>query len=469
MRLRRGFVKAAAAAVTVVAAAFGILVAANVAMFRNAVADELTEVQRRELENVLNAGFPGRGKILSALPYNLERPRLDVRADSAVLVNCSNGNVLFEKNADEVIPPASMTKLFVMYVVLEEISAGRMSYSQVIPVPEESLACNMPPRSSLMFLGEGQIVTVEELLLGLSICSGNDAAYALAYTISGGMEPFIARMNTLAEELELEHTRFVESSGYSELNTTTAREMAAFSRIYISRHPEAIEKFHSVNSFTYPKPHNMAPGDRWGAQDFSGGLPRHITMGITQRNTNPLLGTLDGCDGLKTGYIDESGYNLSLTAARDGNRFISVTMRGPGKNTAEGNAGRVHDGTALMEWAFSSFADYDASGALLEYPVMCAGGRQRKILLVPAFSETVLTVPFITGATKNECAASVTVAVEIPDYVDGGILAGTVCGNVKFMLAGHLLWNVPLVADRSVRKSGFLMRLGTTAAVKILS
>ena len=113
-----------------------------------------------------------------------------------------NGNIVYEKNADEIIPPASMTKLFAMYVVEEQVRKGILSYDQIIPLPEESWACNMPPRSSLMFLGEGQIVTLEELLLGLCISSGNDAAYALAYTVCGNMEDFVALMNEEAKKIE---------------------------------------------------------------------------------------------------------------------------------------------------------------------------------------------------------------------------------------------------------------------------
>ena len=136
-----------------------------------------------------------------------------------------------------------------------------------------------------MFLGKGQNVTLEELLLGLSICSGNDAAYALAYITCGSMETFVERMNQVAENLGLQNTHFVESSGYSENNTTTAKEMAAFCRIYIKNHPESIKRFHSVLDFTYPKKHNLADGDVIQAQDFSKGIPEHITMPVTQKNT----------------------------------------------------------------------------------------------------------------------------------------------------------------------------------------
>ena len=216
-------------------------------------AEPLDLNQSYDLQNFLLNHYSEEYEILRPLSYTIPEPKLNVWAESAILIDTANGTVLYSKNADEVIPPASMTKLFSMYVVEEEVSAGNLSYDQIIPLPPESWACNMPPHSSLMFLGEGQRVTLEELLLGLSICSGNDAAYALAYTICGTMEAFVERMNQVAADLGLVHTHFVESSGYSELNTTTAREMAAFCRVYLEKHPDSLSRYHSVQKFPYPK------------------------------------------------------------------------------------------------------------------------------------------------------------------------------------------------------------------------
>lgn len=421
-------------------------------------APPLTQIQIQQLESILLQNYPQNYQILKNLPYNISQPNLDVWANSAILVDVSNGNVLYEKNADKIIPPASMTKLFAMYVVEEEISAGRLSYDQKITLPAETWACNMPPRSSLMFLGKGQKVTVEELLLGLSISSGNDAAYALAYATCGNMENFVERMNQVAENLGLENTHFVESSGYSEKNTTTAREMASFCRIYIKKHPQSIKKFHSVLDFTYPKEHNLADGDVIQAQNFSNGFPEHITMPITQKNTNPLLGKLEGVDGLKTGYIDESGYNLSLTAIRNGTRFLSVTMEGPGNSSIEGQKGRVHDGTELMEWAFSSFADFSLEMYNHPYFARVFGAKEKGINIIPAYTDKTLTVPYVYGNNMEENLQNVKVYLNIENLF-GGVNAGDICGNIKFYLNDYLLQEIPLLADRTVSKSNFVIRL----------
>ncbi len=419
----------------------------------------LTEEELFSLNDELAASYPSNFSLLKKLPYSIPQPSLDVYAGSAILIDVSNGNILYEKNADQVIPPASMTKLFAMYVVDEEVAAGNLSYDQIIPLPPESWACNMPPHSSLMFLGEGQRVTLEELLLGLSICSGNDAAYALAYTICGNMEDFVERMNLVASDLGLSHTHFVESSGYSEQNQTTAREMAVFAREYLKRHPDSLARFHAVPSFTYPKEHNLAAGDKLGNQDFSQGLPRHITMSITQKNTNPLLGRLEGCDGLKTGFIEESGYNLSLTAKRGNTRYLSITMRGPGASSAEGQSGRVHDGTELMNWAFYSFADYSMDQYVHPYLVKVLGSRQKAINVIPAFSDKTLTAPFISGNSMEENLANIKVSIQLPEYFSGVIVQSQVLGKITVSLDGYKLQEIPLIADRTVQKASWFVSL----------
>ena len=428
-------------------------------------ASALSAEEAFELTQFLLSEYPEKYQTLKKLPYNINQPNLDIWAKSAILVDVSNGSVLYQKNADEIIPPASMTKLFSMYVVEEEIASGRFSYDQEIPLPPESWACNMPPHSSLMFLGKGQRVTMEELLLGLSICSGNDAAYALAYTVSGTMDAFVERMNLVAADLGLTNTHFVESSGYSELNQTTAREMAEFATIYLRRHPDSLRRFHSVLSFTYPKAKNLAPGDKPAAQDFTQGLPAKITMPITQENTNPLLGKLDGCDGLKTGYIDESGYNLSLTAVRGETRFLSVTMGGPGNNAREGQAGRVHDGTELMEWAFANFADSSLELKVHPYLVRSFNASQKMLRLVPAFTEHTITVPYVTGSSIDENLDALRVEVHLPDYCWGQVEQGQPYGKITISINDYLLQEIPLVADRSLKKA----RILSTASDLILS
>lgn len=418
--------------------------------------DPLAAEERTALFEMLDEKYPAeRTMIVKPLPYSTVPAKLPINAASAILIDMSNGSVLFEKKADREIPPASMTKIAVMYVVMQDIAAGKIHYDDIVPLPPECWACNMMPHSSLMFLGEGQIVTVEELLTGLDVCSGNDAAYALALYTSGSMDAFIRRMNAISLSLDLRHTHFVEASGYDSRNITTAREMASLARSYLMAFPEVLDRFHSRQSFTYPDLHNLAIEDRGKktAQDFSKGLPAHITMGITQRNTNTLLGVLDGCDGLKTGYIDESGYNLALTARRGGTRFLSVTMGGPGRNVVEGNRLREEDGRTLLEWAFSNFADCTRSEAVHDYMIPVTSARDEWARLTPAFNFSALTVPHLLGEDAAEAAKQVKVAVEYPRFIDGGAERGKEYGQITYTLGGYVLQTIPLVSDRDIEKA----------------
>ncbi len=407
----------------------------------------LSDEQFIEFSSKMDSLFPDeRTKILKNLPYPVTKANLDVWAGSAILIDASNGCVLYEKNADQVIPPASIAKLFVMYIVFKDVADGKISLDDVVTLPEKSWAINMPRDASLMFLGQGQIVTLRELLKGLAVASGNDAALAVADYISGSTKAFVQRMNAECEELGLSHTHFVEPSGYDERNLTTARELAAFCCEYIKRFPQSVEEFHSAPSIKYPLEKNLPA---WQKE-------RGDSTAIYQKNTNPLLGVMEGCDGIKTGFIYESRYNLALTAKRNGVRFISVTMMGTGVGSKQGNAGRVHDGREMMEWAFSSFADFNPQEKLPEfYAVPSLGTKQTNgsfIKLFPAWNNS-LTVPHLNGQTALEDAENIQTIVSIPKYIFGEVKQGESYGQIQYKLGELVLETVPLVADRSYEKA----------------
>jgi D-alanyl-D-alanine carboxypeptidase (penicillin-binding protein 5/6) len=347
--------------------------------------------------------------------------------------------ILFEKNADEMIPPASMTKLAAIYTAFHAAENGEISLDDVVDLPPDSWAVNIPAGSSLMFLAEGQRVTVRELLLGMAVASGNDAAIALAHHVSGSVPAFIDRMNREMSQLGLEKTHFVEPSGLSEQNMTTAREFANFALVYIREYPEALTAFHSQTSIEYPLPRNLPEG--------SAETP------VFQQATNKLLGVLEGCDGLKTGFIRESGYNLSLTAERHGTRFISVTMGGPGSGSYEGNLLRSRDGSALMEWAFGNFKsvkpDFPAPFAL---PVF--GAAVSSVRAIPAIPSGG-TVPVRTE--ELECA------VELPWFLDAPVYAGEEIGQVSYRSGEQVLYTIPLVADRNAPEGTLPVRIADSA------
>ena len=418
-----------------------------------------TSEQQAYLTDYLNQTYPAkREHILRGLPYATVDAQLDIAAESAILIDTANGCVLYEKNADEAIPPASITKLFVMYIAFQEIEAGRISLDDVVPLPESSWAINLPADASLMFLGQGQIVTLRKLMQGLAIASGNDAAIAVATYISGSVKNFVARMNEEVEKLGFKYTHFEEPSGYSEKNITTARELAAFARVYINRYPQSIEEFHSLKEIEYPKKENLAP---WMKS-------RGDSMAVRQWNTNVLLRSLDGCDGLKTGFIYESGFNIALTAKRNGVRYLSVTMRGPGRNSREGNMYRQRDGTTLMEWAFSSFADYIPLEHIAPaYSIAVTGAQGKFVRLVPAWTN-IISVPHIIGERAEDAVKQVHVEITKPDFIYGGTLAGQNYGQIVYKLENVVLETVPLVADRTVERAGLWGRFWGLIASRFL-
>ena len=261
----------------------------------------------------------------------------EVKSKSAVLIDAETGTLLYFKNGNEEIPPASLAKLMAMHIAMKEIAAGRASPGDIVPITEESWARNMARRSSLMFLEPGQIVTLKEILLGLAVPSGNDAAVAAALHFAPGVREFGLMMTAEARDMGLSVTRFVEPSGLSEENMTTAAEFAFFCMRYIKLYPDNLREYHSVPEFSYPLAANVP------------GSSKNRLSTITQSNRNSLLGVLPGVDGLKTGYIEESGYNIALTAERENTRFISVTLG------ADSIRERETDGTVLMSWAFENF------------------------------------------------------------------------------------------------------------------
>lgn len=368
---------------------------------------------------------PGLSPFADSSADGSDAPRVNAR--SAILVDAATGSVLLEKNADEPIPPASMTKLVAMYATFRAMETGSITFDDVVALPPQSWAVNIPPGSSLMFLAEGQRVTVRELLEGMATVSGNDAAIALAHHVARSVDAFVRMMNSETSRLGLTGTSFVEPSGLSESNMTTSREFADFSRAYVTEYPEALKAFHSRTSLSYPMEWNLPAG--------SGERP------VFQRATNRLLGILPGCDGLKTGFIYESGYNMTLTAERNGTRFISVTMGGPGNGSAEGNALRCEDGTALMEWAFANFRTVKGEPpSRMAVPVY--GGSIRAVGAIPA-TGTSFTVRTGSGDGKID------ETIQLDPWLEAPVDAGDVIGEVTYSMGGKVLHEVPLVADRN--------------------
>lgn len=224
-----------------------------------------------------------------------KRPHLNVKA--AYLINMSTGQVYYEQNADKQIPPASITKLLTLYIVREALEKGKLSPRKTIPVSPRAARTS----GSRMRLRKGEEVTIDELIKGISVISANDACVAVAeYMGKGDASRFVREMNARAKKMGMTKTVFKNPNGLpAKGQYSTARDIAKLSIHYLKAFPESLS-VHSMTSYT----HN----------------------GSTHRNANSLLGRYEGADGLKTGFVCASGFNISATAKRDGTRLLAVVL-----------------------------------------------------------------------------------------------------------------------------------------------
>jgi D-alanyl-D-alanine carboxypeptidase (penicillin-binding protein 5/6) len=363
--------------------------------------------------------------------FSQETPFIQSR--SAVLLDAATGTVLFAKNENEKIPPASLAKLMTMHIVLSQVDARNASLDEVVPLPREAWWGSQPPRSSLMFLADGQRVTLRELLLGLAIPSGNDAAVAVALRFAPSVDAFVGLMNEEAKRLGLENTVFTEPSGVSEYNTTTAAEFALFCKYYLEAHPLSLIDYHSVGKFEYPKPENM---------------PRANSRAATQYNHNYLLGRVDGVDGIKTGYIDEAGYNIALTARRDDTRFIAVILGAPA--VRNGADIRDEDGRILLEWAFSHFRTIRPEVGVLEKVRVWKG--KQKFVEIGLGESAEWTAPVDRGQELR-------FEIQLNEPIVAPCYAGDVVGSLVFFDNIGELRTIELVFTDNVERGGFFKRV----------
>jgi len=332
-----------------------------------------TQQPSLDLSGILGSGFAqyAAAQNAHAPGLNFDTPPLlaphlagapEISATAAVLIDAATGTVLYARNPGLEIPPASLTKVVAMHLVQNAVAQGQASMDEIVPIGVESWARNQPPFSSLMFLEPGQIVTLRELMLGLAVPSGNDASVAVALRFSPSVDEFTAEMTREMRRMGLTRTRFVEPSGISAENMTTAAEFTSFSREYLRLHPQSLAEFHSVREFAFPTAANVRPALRANPGT------------IVQEIRNTLLWTFPGVDGLKTGFIPASGFNVALSATRGDTRFIATIL---GSTTA---ADRNRDGNLLLSWAFENFRTIRLATPHIE-PVRLWKGRERQAIL----------------------------------------------------------------------------------------
>src|SRR5690242_19845341 len=253
----------------------------------------------------------------------------ETKAKHAILMNADANLVLYEKEADELVPPASMSSLMTLAIVFRELKAGHIKLEDQFKVSEHAWRTGgAPAGSSAMFAPLNSMVSVSDLIQGVTVQSGNDAAIILAEGIGGTEEAFAQQMNDYAKEIGLTKSHFVNSTGLpAEGHVMTARELAMLARFLI---------------YTYPKYYHF-----FGEPEFK------YRDKFVFRNRNPLIFEPDlGVDGMKTGYIEEAGYGLVASAKRGDQRLILVV------NGLESKQEREGEPRKLIEWGFKSFKPF---------------------------------------------------------------------------------------------------------------
>ena len=351
-----------------------------------------------------------------AAPAIIPRPP-EIAATSYILLDAKTGQVLIEENADEALPPASLTKIMTAYVVTEEILSGNLALSDEVHISEKAWRME----GSKRFVGVDTQVEVEDLLRGIIIQSGNDASVAMAEHIAGSEEAFADMMNQYAEVLGLSQTFFMNASGLdTELyyNTMSARDLATLAQATITRHAEFYPMY-AEREFTYND--------------------------IRQSNRNTLLFRDRNVDGMKTGWTDAAGYCLVASAERDGMRLISVVM-----GTASEEA-RAIETQKLLTYGFRYYEThklYDSNQVLTNVPVY-SGALNAVDLGIE--DEVYITIP-------RGQAESMTATVDVDEIIRAPLSDRQIMGEVRVVLDNNILYQGDVVSMQAVEQGGILKR-----------
>ncbi len=378
----------------------------------------------------------GAGLFPQTLREKKEDLNLRLSARAALLMDYDTGRVLYEKNGNAPLPPASMTKVMTLFLVYDKLAEGLIQREEKIKIDAIGSSFSRPPGSSLMNLEEGQEVSILELMRGLAIASGNDAAYALANYLGPGVTAFVTQMNEKATFLGLQTTYFVDPDGLSASNKVTPWEFAVLARAYIQNYPEALGELHSIPTMAYPLTHNLVDPNK----------NYRISTARVKRNTNRLLGNYEGIDGLKTGYTGASGFNFTATASRGSIRLISVVMGiySPG-NYGLGLTSRADQARILLDFGFDNYQEEALPPPMIP-EIRVFYGREKTL-------RPVATAPPQILINQGEVQEIYTL-IQLRNTPQAPLDEGELLGEVEYFLGNISLGSSPLVAPRTIRRGG---------------
>ncbi|HOA98122.1 MAG TPA: D-alanyl-D-alanine carboxypeptidase family protein [Acetivibrio saccincola] len=339
--------------------------------------------------------------------------QFETAAGSAILMEASTGEILYEKNSDVPLPPASITKVMTLLIAFEAIEQGLVDWNDDVSISEKAWRME----GSKMFLQVGDKVKLGDIITGISVVSANDGCVALAEHLYGSENAFVNVMNQRAKELGMTNSTFKNSSGLpSEGHVMSAKDIAILSRFIIENYPEILE-LESQREFTYNN--------------------------IRQFNRNPLLGVFEGADGLKTGWTEEAGYCLVGTAKQDDIRMISVVL-----NT-KSEQERFETSQELLTYGFRNFkkADFVEAGEIIE-TLNVKNGTKETVSLV-ANDSISLVIP-----VSREKDIEIITSFD-DETVKAPVKKGEVLGKVEVVLDAKVLASSDLSASEDVSRLGF--------------
>jgi D-alanyl-D-alanine carboxypeptidase (penicillin-binding protein 5/6) len=366
---------------------------------------------------------------LVASPAAAAAPPFDTPAPVAYMVDLSSGAVLYAKEPDRRMPPASMAKIMTVHVAFDLLKSGELQLSKPCTVrPETWQRWHGPAAGSTMFLSPGEQVSVENLLHGIVTLSGNDASVVLAECISGTEAAFVALMNRESQQLGLRNSHWGNPVGWPDAGVTytTARDLATLARATVQDHPQLYRRFYGQPNFT------------WG-RTLGGNQP------ITQGNRNPLLGRVAGADGLKTGHTEEAGYGFTGSADRNGRRLVMVVA---GLNSFNQ---RIEEAVRFMEWGFNAWQTR---------PLFSRNERvgEARVQLGSDDSVGLVAPRDIAVSFAASLGQDVRARIVYEGPVKAPIAQGQHIANLV-VTAGGVEQTMPLVAEEAVGEAGFFGRI----------
>jgi D-alanyl-D-alanine carboxypeptidase (penicillin-binding protein 5/6) len=344
---------------------------------------------------------------------------LDAR--SAMMIDADTGAVLYAFNEHQKMQPASLAKIMTFYLSLDALKAGKIAPATDVTISEKAWRLSMDDTVSRMFLGVGQKVPVNDLLYGLMVSSGNDAAVALAEYLGGSTDAFTQMMNDKAKEIGLNETHFENPDGLPvEGEFTTAADMVALARSLVRHHPEALH-YTSEKEFAFDK--------------------------IKQPNFNTLLFYDQRVNGIKTGHVDEAGYHLVASASSNGMNLLSAVMGAPSSER------RRTETEKLIEWAFRTYVSYrpDLKKAM-PTTIAVRDGVADTVKIGPS-GDAVFT---LGRGEENKVTVQFEPAVR---YVEAPVHPGDSVGDLAVLLDGKPQATIPIVTKAGVERAGIFGRL----------